>query len=492
MTTPLTDEQRELLSAYLDDEVTDAERQTCEQLLERDEAKQYLESLRATAALVTKHASVRAPVGLSGRVMSELKQDLKPAPGNVHQLPTLGWQAPLWAAAAVVIVSLAIMFGPSVFSPSQAPEQGVARGVLDNLPEEEPADTLTATPPAAEEMDRAGFRDSGGGGGRALEPGTDSRVGDLESASMTKLREAAKTRDDLAETEEKLADKPENTNGEEPQERYARRQPSKDDDNAPETNSGKKANDWGPADSAHGATPAGGSEKKGEARDGKSAPEPAAPAPPEEPARKVDEGRNDDANDGEEEKEALDAENNRKRSNELKKAKSASEADKREEGAAPSEQGLGAKADPTDAQDKPQAEDEAEPDAANATGKDRPAQQAALHIDIAEAATLQGQTDVLWISNLYGDAKLADDDGDIENVSVEIDRAKLDELVNALRKLSKDQGYGEVDSSVKVAEELRGAGDESRRISGYLPHADEPANAGKEAPQMVTVVIRLK
>src|SRR5690606_1537675 len=105
MSTPLTEEQMQLLSAWLDGETTEAENQIIEQLLQREDAKQYLESLRATTALVSAHGGVRAPVGLSGRVLGALENDFKPkahGPGSepFESVPILSWRTPLYAAAA--------------------------------------------------------------------------------------------------------------------------------------------------------------------------------------------------------------------------------------------------------------------------------------------------------------------------------------------------------------------------------------------------------
>src|SRR5690606_36031806 len=114
----LTPEQRELLSAHLDGETTPSESAAAELLLQSTEAREYFDELAATRALVIKHAAVRAPVGLSGRVLDALELSPAEKAGTLSAMPRMSWHAPLWAAAAAVILSLGVMFGPSIFSPS--------------------------------------------------------------------------------------------------------------------------------------------------------------------------------------------------------------------------------------------------------------------------------------------------------------------------------------------------------------------------------------
>jgi hypothetical protein len=122
---PLTPEQHELLSAWLDGELSQAERAVAEQLLQRDDAKAYLRGLEQTRMLVSTHAAAKAPATLLSKVMGEVKPQAK-----VHQLPTANWWTPLYAAAAAIIVAVAIMFGPALMSPSPAPPPEVARDAL--------------------------------------------------------------------------------------------------------------------------------------------------------------------------------------------------------------------------------------------------------------------------------------------------------------------------------------------------------------------------
>ena len=504
MTSPLTDEQRELLSAFADEEVTDAERQTAEKLLEREDARDYLASLRATAQLVVKHASVSAPVGLSGRVMSELQKDLKPKAGKLHTLPSISWQTPLWAAAAVVVVSLSIMFGPSLISPKPTPDASVARGVLDNLPADHAGDSLSATPPETEKPsgdalfatndDSNEDREIGGGsGGRVLERMSRDRASD---ATNETTEEAARLKGSSDKLSGKLS--------KEDLDEYRGAQSPKDGSGSSDAGDAPKSgrsDDWGPAESNEKDGKNGlrdeldQAEKQAEKRDQEEgerkresdprppAPPPAVPAPPpvtpaKEPVAQPNNGEKHEADPD-------DAARRDELDNELTK--------KKDENADPRTEGKS-----NLAEDEEPAEDGAkvgkvrrlsgEPEQSKAEAATEP-----VEIDIAGAGSLKGQTDILWVSSLYGDAGLSDDDSDIENISVEIDRARLPELLSALRKLAKDQGYGAVDGEDAAPDaEADGQG---HRISGYLP-ADAPdTKTGPTTdaePERVTVVIRLK
>ncbi len=131
MDSPLSETERELLSAYVDDEVTDDERRQVEKLLEQEDAAEYLFELRAVRELAIEHGSVRAPVGLHARVMERLEGKIKP--GASQALPVFNWRMPLYAAAAVLLAALGIMFGPSLFSPGSTDTPPVARGDLEEF-----------------------------------------------------------------------------------------------------------------------------------------------------------------------------------------------------------------------------------------------------------------------------------------------------------------------------------------------------------------------
>ena len=70
---PLTPEQQELLSAYSDGEVNPAERALAGALLERPEARAYLEQLRVLASRLREHGAAKAPIDLRQAVMANLE-----------------------------------------------------------------------------------------------------------------------------------------------------------------------------------------------------------------------------------------------------------------------------------------------------------------------------------------------------------------------------------------------------------------------------------
>ena len=119
---------------------------------------------------------------------------------------------------------------------------------------------------------------------------------------------------------------------------------------------------------------------------------------------------------------------------------------------------------------------------------------------LTKGDSLAAQNDVLWISKMYGDAKFADDDEDLESIEIEVDADKLPELMAALRKLASEQGYGNVQGGAAIADasepQVNEGGESARRISGYLPVEKEgdqlePApEAGKA--ERVKLIIRMK
>jgi len=136
--------------------------------------------------------------------------------------------------------------------------------------------------------------------------------------------------------------------------------------------------------------------------------------------------------------------------------------------------------------------------------KDAPARE----VEISDAHSLTAQTDVLWVSSLYGDASVSDEaEEGVESITVEVDADKVAELLSALRKLAKDQGYGEVggadvgDATAEALDDKRS----ERHINGYLPldeqdaeetpalsNPAEPKTPETQATARVKLVIRLR
>ena len=497
MSTPLTEEQQLLLSAWLDGEVTDSERQIVEQLLEReetrDQAREYLESLRATSALVTAHASVRAPVGLSGRVMGALESEFKPkasGPGSepFGTIPMLSWRAPLYAAAAAVVVSLAIMFGPSLVGPSDAPASGVARTALDNLESKRSA-------PPEDSVEKSGKSEKGSDAlftedldelrtqveklkkdGQGNEGTWDDEAGRTRRAARGSAAAEGEGRDDL--------EAPRAPAGE----------PTESEKSAEESKNGVNE-DKSDAGGLGGGSGSGTDENRhldDDAAKSKELKESAHDAPKDEaPATNALPGEPKKGSAGS--RPANDAER-KEQDRAAGKSAGGESTDKKSKSAAvpppPSLDGFGQK----DAR------------ATETTSE-------AMSIDISDANTIAAQTDVLWISSLYGSATIGDegDDTAIESVTVEVDADKLPELLAALRKLARDQGYGDVEGLPEMQDrantvESQDESDE-HRISGYLPtEATQPENDPAEVkpvvkpeasptaeePARVKLVIRLK
>ncbi|KAA0216875.1 hypothetical protein EDM80_03795 [bacterium] len=133
----LSNEQRELLSAYLDDEVNASERALARALLERPEAAAYLTGLKRLQESARVHGAARAPADFSRLVRQSLDGDFdsisrptshKPA-SPLHVMPAANWRTPLMALAAAVIVAVGLFAYDLVSSPGrpQGPEGAVAR-----------------------------------------------------------------------------------------------------------------------------------------------------------------------------------------------------------------------------------------------------------------------------------------------------------------------------------------------------------------------------
>ena len=125
----------ELLSAYLDGEVTGKERAVVEQALaESPELRQELESLRRTVALVKALPSTSAPRPFT---LSEADVQATPAPRRSLRLPNWAGGLALFATALVCVliaggVLLTSQFNPRVSAPAevaQAPQEAASQAV---------------------------------------------------------------------------------------------------------------------------------------------------------------------------------------------------------------------------------------------------------------------------------------------------------------------------------------------------------------------------
>jgi negative regulator of sigma E activity len=127
----LTPEQQELLSAYLDGEVSAAEAALAKALLERSEARVYFDQLRAISERIREHGAAKAPADFKQGVLAHLEGDYdgvsRPTSNQrpVQQMPAIGWRMPLMAAAAAVIVAVGVLASGVMFR-QDAPPPGVA------------------------------------------------------------------------------------------------------------------------------------------------------------------------------------------------------------------------------------------------------------------------------------------------------------------------------------------------------------------------------
>lgn len=143
----LTDAQQELLHAFVDGETTHAETQIAQQLLAREAAaRTYVEELQRLRQLLLTHGCVNAPAGLRRRVCAALEKDFNAPP--LIALPRMAWRSALYAAAAAVVVSLALVVGPQLDQRPEQPEQGIAQApVPGSAVPETPAEPEPAPPP---------------------------------------------------------------------------------------------------------------------------------------------------------------------------------------------------------------------------------------------------------------------------------------------------------------------------------------------------------
>lgn len=142
----LSHEQRELLSAYLDGEVSANERALAQALLDRAEARRFLGELKTLRERLAPHGLAPAPRNLRDAVLAALDGDfdsisrptsLKPG-REAAVLPSVNWRTPLMAVAAALTIAVGLFFGSAL---------------LDR-----PADVSTATVSRAPDAQQAGSR----------------------------------------------------------------------------------------------------------------------------------------------------------------------------------------------------------------------------------------------------------------------------------------------------------------------------------------------
>lgn len=136
----LSNEQRELLSAYLDGEVNASEKALALALLEREEARAYVAGLKRLRELAQTHAGARAPRDFASLVRQSLDGDFdgisrptsnqgdydsisRPTSNQLqlNAMPQASWRMPLMAMAAAVVMAVGIFAVNSLMVPSDAP-----------------------------------------------------------------------------------------------------------------------------------------------------------------------------------------------------------------------------------------------------------------------------------------------------------------------------------------------------------------------------------
>ncbi len=143
----LTDDQQELLHAWMEGETTVAEDRVVEQLLRhegtRNEAREYLNELKCLRDVARSQSPVPLPPGLREKVLVALRNES--LPGATDSLTRYPWRTMIVAAAAVTVVVLGLMFGPAVFEQPAAAGNRMA-GIGDGSGPPEIAGAIDAQP----------------------------------------------------------------------------------------------------------------------------------------------------------------------------------------------------------------------------------------------------------------------------------------------------------------------------------------------------------
>jgi len=525
MNAPLDISEQILLSAWLDGEVSDAERDQVNALLQRAEARAYLEQLKATRVLVNKHGSVSAPVGLKGRVLAALDEDFddisRPTAsrdGNVIALPTASWKTPLMALAAAVVIVLGLVFGPSLI-PSSTPQSpaDIAREAAGRATPQDPAPATSTVEkkPVDSNLD-------------LLEPGTAE-----ELAQRLKLREqappeagpeldkAGRNDDSFAETEKFAAKKPEGTDvklgkasaqgAKEEAKSEAKSKDAQEDPVAPPAPQPSALPRDGRADElerkrgeSHGEDRGTGgpgadakkdekdaaarkvenspaeSEAPGTRREGQSTPAPGSPAKELDDKPKTNAAGGGGADAGK--KTARPADDEARKLEDTEDSNNEDSDGKQGEGAA--EKGNGDWRGGDDLKSKTIA----------AT---------TIDLTLAPDRALAAQNDVLRVAALYGKAVITVNEADgTESITVDLNENQLAELVGALKRLAAQQNYGNVQVPETLRDEVaRNGATASTTARDSLPNdvkvqvdGAQPAqeDTTKTAPAKARLVINLK
>jgi hypothetical protein len=123
--TPMNENERELISASLDNELSAEERAVVAELLKRDDAREYLRQLESARALVASHGVEKAPASVARSVAAATGKS-----AVVHQLNAVSWRSAVFAVAAALLAAVGVMFGPMLFGPTPISPPEIAREAL--------------------------------------------------------------------------------------------------------------------------------------------------------------------------------------------------------------------------------------------------------------------------------------------------------------------------------------------------------------------------
>lgn len=151
----LSQDQRELLSAFLDGEVSANERALAKALLDRAEARSYLAELESLRERLAPQGLATAPRGLRDAVLAALDGDfdsisrptsLKPGHEGAA-LPAATWRTPLMAVAAALTIAVGLFFGSALLDR----QADVPTGAVSVAPGAPAASSRSVTPPSPAE-----------------------------------------------------------------------------------------------------------------------------------------------------------------------------------------------------------------------------------------------------------------------------------------------------------------------------------------------------
>lgn len=407
--TNLTDKQLELLMAHLDGETDEQEAKDANELLQDTGAKEYFDTFLKMRGLIHKHSSVTAPAGLKDRILAEIKSDINAEAGTeapIHQLTKASWWAPLVGVAAAVLLVLAVTFGagdqsngiasksaPDVSHQATSEDMATRHGELaddyaatlgDEKKDEQPAADSEAEP--TELLKKFGKAER-----RAAK---ESPEDTLESLEREELQDGVNS-----EMEEPLETAKSNAPDTREDLGAGRRKDSDDGAKlggggagaAKPVESKRENSAEAPQRTSRGASTQGGAPKTGSTM----------PAKERAPKSGGNEGYNKKSRAGHAAKD---------------------------------------KADGGDSDREKAADSKMSPPA--------PPQQGAEHlIEVLspEGKKLAAQTDLLWVSGIYGQAQLdINDESDVEAISVEVTAGQLPKLIAALKELADKQSYGQI------------------------------------------------